>query len=52
MKWLSILLLALIATTAGTICTDGMVKYVFQIGFFCTIGLSFIVLSKGVFNTA
>lgn len=45
MKWLSILLIALIATALGIMFTDGAMKYVFQMSFFGVLVLSFLTLT-------
>lgn len=52
MKSLSLLLLALVVTTSGIMFTDGFLKYMFQISFFCTLGICFFVFSKGLYNQA
>lgn len=45
MKWLLILLIALIATSLGIMFTEGLLKYVFQISFFVVLVLSFFSLA-------
>ncbi len=47
MKWTVLLLIALIATTLGVMFTEGAVKNVIQIAFFCTLGLGVLVFATG-----
>lgn len=48
MKWLIVLLLALIASIAGIMLSEGGMKYVFQVSFFVVLILSFLTLTLDV----
>ena len=50
MKLLVFCLLAVVVSTTGVILCEGMAKQVFQIGFFCSLGFSFVMLIIGQFN--
>jgi len=52
MKSLCLLLLALVVTTLGVMFSEGFLKYIFQIAFFCTLGIGFVVFSLGLFDNA
>lgn len=50
MKLLIFCLLAVVVSTTGVILCDGVAKQIFQVGFFCSLGLSFVMIVIGQFN--
>jgi hypothetical protein len=51
MKWLLILLIALVATALGIMFSEGAAKYVFQMAFFGVLALSFLTLTLDISKT-
>lgn len=45
MKWLTTLLLALIASIAGIMLTQGAIQHIFQLSFFAVLVLCFFTLA-------